>query len=70
MEIFDVAIIGGGPAGSSCAAFCAFAGLERCSRAGKISARKSVRRLFEPSSWPVLERLSLAQQFAICRIPN
>src|SRR5207253_42629 len=27
MEIFDVAIVGGGPAGSSCAAFCALAGL-------------------------------------------
>src|SRR6266513_315861 len=27
MELFDVAIVGGGPAGSSCAAFCALAGL-------------------------------------------
>ncbi|PYL68868.1 MAG: hypothetical protein DMF22_12325, partial [Verrucomicrobia bacterium] len=27
MEIFDVAIVGAGPAGSACAAFCALAGL-------------------------------------------
>jgi len=29
MQLFDVAIVGGGPAGSSCAAFCAAAGLRK-----------------------------------------
>ena len=47
--MFDVAIVGSGPAGSSCAAFCANAGLQRFSWNREIfPARKSLRRLFEP----------------------
>jgi flavin-dependent dehydrogenase len=63
MEIFDVAIIGGGPAGSSCAAFCALAGLETLVLERERFPREKVcGDCLNPSSWPVLGRLSLAQQ--------
>ena len=60
MEIFDVAIVGGGPAGSSCAAFCAQAGsrtllLER----EKFPREKVCGDCLNPSCWPVLQRLEL-----------
>ena len=63
MEIFDVAIIGGGPAGSSCATFCAAAGLrviliER----EKFPREKVCGDCINPACWPVLERLGLAEQ--------
>src|SRR4029450_4305856 len=63
MEIFDVAIIGGGPAGSSCAAFCALAGLETLVLERERFPREKVcGDCLNPSSWSVLERLSLAQK--------
>jgi len=63
MEIFDVSIIGGGPAGSSCAAFCALAGLETLVLERERFPREKVcGDCLNPSSWSVLERLSLAQQ--------
>ena len=63
MEIFDVAIIGGGPAGSSCAAFCALAGLRTLVLERERFPREKVcGDCLNPSSWSVLERLSLAQQ--------
>ena len=47
--MFDVAIVGGGPAGASCAAFCANCWPANTpAGAGEFSARKSLRRLFEP----------------------
>src|SRR5438105_2247666 len=63
MEIFDVAIIGGGPAGSSCAAFCAAAGLrviviER----EKFPREKVCGDCINPACWPVLHRLGLADR--------
>jgi geranylgeranyl reductase family protein len=63
MEIFDVAIVGGGPAGSSCAAFCALAGvrtlvLER----EKFPREKVCGDCLNPSCWLVLERLKVAQR--------
>src|SRR5881409_3432375 len=60
MEAFDVAIVGGGPAGSSCAGLCARAGLgtlvlER----EKFPREKVCGDCLNPSCWPVLERLGL-----------
>src|SRR5207247_11007270 len=63
MEIFDVAIVGGGPAGSSCAAFCALAGLRTLVlEREKFPREKVCGDCLNPSCWPVLERLSLAQR--------
>jgi menaquinone-9 beta-reductase len=62
MQILDVAIIGGGPAGSSCAAFCALAGLRTLVlEREKFPREKVCGDCLNPSCWPVLERLELAQ---------
>src|SRR5213083_2534187 len=63
MQTLDVAIVGGGPAGSSCAAFCALA----CLRTLVLEREKFPREkvcgdCLNPSCWPVLERLGLQQQ--------
>ncbi len=63
MQTFDVAIVGGGPAGSSCAAFCALAGLETLVLERERFPREKVcGDCLNPSCWPVLERLGLAQR--------
>src|SRR5213592_4572245 len=63
MEIFDVAIVGGGPAGSSCAAFCARAGLRTLVLERENFPREKVcGDCLNPSCWPVLERLDLVQR--------
>jgi geranylgeranyl reductase family protein len=63
MEIFNVAIVGGGPAGSSCAAFCALAGLRTLVlEREKFPREKVCGDCLNPSCWPVLERLDLAQR--------
>jgi flavin-dependent dehydrogenase len=63
MEIFDVAIVGGGPAGSSCAAFCVLAGLRTLVlEREKFPREKVCGDCLNPSCWPVLERLGLAQR--------
>jgi geranylgeranyl reductase family protein len=63
MEIFDVAIIGAGPAGTSCAAFCAMAGLETLVlERARFPREKVCGDCLNPSCWPVLERLGLAQR--------
>jgi geranylgeranyl reductase family protein len=63
MEIFDVAIIGAGPAGSSCAAFCTMAGLETLVlERAKFPREKVCGDCLNPSCWPVLERLGLARR--------
>ncbi|PYL61198.1 MAG: hypothetical protein DMF24_08145 [Verrucomicrobia bacterium] len=63
MEIFDVAIVGGGPAGSSCAAFCARAGLRTVVLdREKFPREKVCGDCLNPSCWPVLEHLDLAQR--------
>jgi menaquinone-9 beta-reductase len=61
--IYDVAIVGGGPAGSSCAAFCAMAGLQ-CVILDreKFPREKVCGDCLNPSCWPVLKRLDLRQQ--------
>ena len=63
MELFDVAIIGGGPAGSTCAAFCAEAGL----RAILIEREKFPREkvcgdCLNPACWAVLRRMEIFER--------
>src|SRR5262252_9949467 len=61
--LFDVAIIGGGPAGSSCAAFCVLAGLRTVVLdREKFPREKVCGDCLNPSCWPVLGRLELAQR--------
>src|SRR6184192_4036926 len=63
MQKFDVAIVGGGPAGSSCAAFCALAGLRTLVLSRKpFPLGKVCGDCLNPSCWPVLERLGLTQR--------
>jgi menaquinone-9 beta-reductase len=63
MEAFDVAIVGGGPAGSSCAAFCALAGLHTLVlEREKFPREKVCGDCLNPSCWPVLERFGVAQR--------
>src|ERR1700756_2651910 len=63
MQLFDVAIVGGGPAGSSCAAFCALAGLQPLLLdREKFPREKVCGDCLNPSCWPVLERLALVQR--------
>jgi len=62
MQLFDVAIVGGGPAGSSCAAFCAIAGLQPLViDREKFPREKVCGDCLNPSCWAVLKRLKLAQ---------
>jgi geranylgeranyl reductase family protein len=63
MQKFDVAIVGGGPAGSSCAAFCALAGLRTLVLERERFPREKVcGDCLNPSCWPVLRRLGLTQR--------
>ncbi len=67
--MFDVAIVGSGPAGASCAAFCAMAGmrtllLER----EKFPREKVCGDCLNPSCTPVLKRLGVAE--AIRALPH
>src|SRR5438132_12184331 len=63
MEVVDVAIVGGGPAGSSCAAFCAAAGLRTLViEREKFPREKVCGDCINPACWPVLERLDLADE--------
>src|SRR6266496_5276634 len=63
MQLFDVAIVGAGPAGSSCAAFCAHAGLRTVVLdREKFPREKVCGDCLNPSCWPVLERLELAEK--------
>src|SRR5256886_10566173 len=61
MELFDVAIIGAGPAGSTCAAFCAAAGLRTIViEREKFPREKVCGDCLNPACWPVLRRLDIA----------
>src|SRR6201995_5650961 len=63
MQLFDIAIVGGGPAGSSCAAFCAMAGLQSLVLdREKFPREKVCGDCLNPSCWPILERLGLAEK--------
>ena len=61
--MFDVAIIGSGPAGSSCAAFCANAGLQTLLLEREIFPREKVcGDCLNPACWPILRRLQLVER--------
>src|SRR5687768_8343735 len=61
--MFDVAIVGGGPAGSSCAAFCAMAGLRTLLLERATFPREKVcGDCLNPACWPILRRLDLAER--------
>ncbi|MEY2564679.1 MAG: hypothetical protein QOH88_2872 [Verrucomicrobiota bacterium] len=61
--MFDVAIVGGGPAGSSCAAFCASAGLRTLLLEREIFPREKVcGDCLNPACWPILRRLQLIER--------
>src|SRR5205814_7313852 len=63
METFDVAIVGGGPAGSTCAAFCAAAGLKTLLlEREKFPREKVCGDCLNPSCGPVLRRLGIAER--------
>ena len=63
MENFDVAIVGAGPAGSSCSAFCALAGLRTVVlEREKFPREKVCGDCLNPSCWPVLGRLGIAER--------
>jgi menaquinone-9 beta-reductase len=69
MKHFDVAIVGGGPAGSSCAAFCALAGLRTVVlEREKFPREKVCGDCLNPSCWPVMERLGVRQE--VLRLPH
>ena len=60
---YDVAIVGGGPAGSSCAAFCAAAGLRTAIfEREKFPREKVCGDCINPACWPVLRRLEIAER--------
>ncbi len=61
--MFDVTIVGGGPAGSSCAAFCAMAGLRTLLLERATFPREKVcGDCVNPACWPILRRLELAER--------
>ena len=63
METFDVAIVGGGPAGSSCATFCALGGLRvLLLEREKFPREKVCGDCLNPSSWTILRRLGIADR--------
>ncbi len=60
-ETFDVIVVGGGPAGSTCAAFCARGGLRTLLLERAVFPREKVcGDCLNPGCWGVLERLGAA----------
>jgi geranylgeranyl reductase family protein len=63
MEVVDVAVVGAGPAGSSCAAFCAAAGLRTVVlERAKFPREKVCGDCLNPACWPVLRALQLFER--------
>jgi menaquinone-9 beta-reductase len=63
---YDVAIVGGGPAGSTCAAFCAGHGLRAIVlEREKFPREKVCGDCINPSCWPVLRRLGVDQKVRV-----
>jgi len=61
--MFDVAIVGSGPAGASCAAFCANAGLRTLLLERESFPREKVcGDCLNPACWPILRRLQIAER--------
>ncbi len=66
---FDVIIVGGGPAGASCAAFCAAAGASTLVLERAVFPRDKVcGDCLNPDCWPVLERLGV--DAAVRQLPH
>jgi geranylgeranyl reductase family protein len=62
-KMWDVAIVGSGPAGASCAAFCAAAGLRTLVlERANFPREKVCGDCLNPICWPVLERLGVAAE--------
>jgi geranylgeranyl reductase family protein len=62
MEMADVAIVGGGPAGSTCAALCAAAGLRTILlEREKFPREKVCGDCLNPACWPILRRLGIEE---------
>lgn len=60
---YDVAVVGAGPAGSACAAFCAQAGLATLILERALFPREKVcGDCLNPACWPVLERLGVSER--------
>lgn len=60
---FDVAIIGGGPAGAACAAFCAEAGLRTLVlERAQFPREKVCGDCVNPACWPIFDRLGLSEK--------
>jgi len=63
MDHFDVAIVGGGPAGSVCAASCAAAGLQTVLiEREKFPREKVCGDCLNPECWPILRRLGIEKR--------
>ena len=63
MKVFDVIVIGAGPAGSTCATLCAEAGNRvLLLEASRFPRDKVCGDCLNPAAWPVLERLSVAER--------
>jgi menaquinone-9 beta-reductase len=63
MKRFDVAIVGAGPAGASCATFCAVAGLRTVIiEREKFPREKVCGDCLNPACWPVLRRIGVVEQ--------
>src|SRR5438034_6591623 len=61
--MFDVAIVGSGPAGASCAAFCANAGLRTLVLERELFPREKVcGDCLNPGCWPILRQLGIDQR--------
>jgi menaquinone-9 beta-reductase len=66
MEIFDVAVVGGGPAGSTCSAFCAASGLSAVLiEREKFPREKVCGDCLNPECWPILRRLGIDQRVRV-----
>ena len=66
---YDVAVVGGGPGGASCAAFCAAGGLRTLLIERETFPRGKVcGDCLNPSAWPVLERLGVGD--AVRALPS
>lgn len=63
MNHYDVIICGGGPAGATCAAFCAMGGMKTLViEKARFPREKVCGDCINPSCWPVLERLDVADR--------
>jgi geranylgeranyl reductase family protein len=61
--MWDVAIVGSGPAGASCAAFCAMAGLRTLVlERARFPREKVCGDCLNPTCWPVLDRLGVSAE--------